>query len=144
MKAIYDKKYKILNKEKIRDYQDEWVKNKTTTSPSFRMKKIVSATVGQYLRNRKLPKTSSTWLSLPYSPEQLKEHLESLWEPWMNWDNYGKVSPIKKTWQIDHVVPHSLFDYDCFNHPDFLKCWSLSNLRPLEAMENIRKGNRLL
>ena len=29
-------------------------------------------------------------------------------------------------------------------HPNFQKCWALSNLRPLEAFENIRKSNKLI
>lgn len=30
------------------------------------------------------------------------------------------------------------------DHPNFQKCWALENLRPLEALENIRKGDKLL
>ena len=56
----------------------------------------------------------------------------------MSWENYGIY------WQIDHIYPQSLLPYDSMDHPNFLKCWSLDNLRPLEATENIRKGNKLI
>lgn len=81
---------------------------------------------------------------LPYTMDQLRQHLESLWEPWMNWSNYGPWSAHRDTWQIDHIIPQALLPYDDFSHPNFLKCWILSNLRPLESMKNIQKGNRLI
>ena len=29
-------------------------------------------------------------------------------------------------------------------HPNFIKCWSLSNLRPLEASENMSKHDKII
>lgn len=78
---------------------------------------------------------------LPYTIEELKLHIESLWEPWMTWDNYGgKSDNPEKTWQIDHIIPHSSFYYTSMEDNSFLQCWALSNLRPLEKIENISKG----
>ena len=80
---------------------------------------------------------------LPYTIEELKSHLESLWEPWMNWDNYGgRSNDPRKTWHIDHIKPHQSFNYKTMNDPLFLECWSLKNLRPLEKKENISKGGK--
>jgi len=74
--------------------------------------------------------------------EELVTHLESLWEPWMSWDNYGVLDLERRTWQIDYVVPQANFPYSDFDDPNFLKCWSLSNLRPLESSKNVSKGCR--
>jgi 5-methylcytosine-specific restriction endonuclease McrA len=74
---------------------------------------------------------------MPYTPEQLKEHLESQFEDWMTWDNYGE-------WHVDHIHPQSLLPYDSMDHPNFQKCWALENLQPLEARENIIKSNKIL
>ena len=41
------------------------------------------------------------------------------------------------------IYPQSKLLYDSMEHPNFLKCWALENLQPLEAKENISKGNRL-
>ena len=41
------------------------------------------------------------------------------------------------------IYPQSKLPYDSMTHPNFLKCWALENLQPLEAKENISKGNRL-
>jgi len=54
----------------------------------------------------------------------------------MNWDNHGK-------WHLDHIYPQSLLPYDSMKHPNFQKCWALDNLHPLEATENISKGNKI-
>lgn len=81
---------------------------------------------------------------LPYSMAELRDHLESLWEPWMSWSNYGPWERDRRTWQIDHVVPQAALPYDDFGHPNFLRCWALANLRPLEAVRNLSEGARRL
>lgn len=62
-----------------------------------------------------------------------------LFEPGMNWDNYG-AGPNK--WCIDHVVPDSLFSYKYMDDVGFKKSWGLKNLQPMWFMENSLKGNR--
>jgi hypothetical protein len=78
------------------------------------------------------------------SPEDLKQHLESKFEDWMNWDNYGKFNNNKRTWNIDHIIPQAVFPYDSMDEHNFKKCWALENLRPLEALENLKKGNEII
>ncbi len=77
---------------------------------------------------------------LPYTMEELRIHLESLWEPWMSWDNYGVLNPSVRTWQIDHTIPQVKLPFNDFSHPNFIACWSLSNLRPMESSKNLEKG----
>jgi 5-methylcytosine-specific restriction endonuclease McrA len=60
----------------------------------------------------------------------------------MTWDNHGKYEKGKKKWQIDHIKPKSLFNFETPEDPEFKECWALENLQPLEAMENIKKGNK--
>lgn len=60
----------------------------------------------------------------------------------MTWDNWGKYDHNQKTWQIDHILPQSKFPFSNFEEENFKKLWELSNLRPLETVENITKGNR--
>jgi len=70
-----------------------------------------------------------------YTINQLKQHLEQQFDSKMNWDNYGSY------WHIDHIKPASSFNQK--NDIEFKECWSLENLQPLEAKENMRKGARL-
>jgi len=72
---------------------------------------------------------------LPYSVKELMDHLERLFKDGMNWSNYGKDG-----WHIDHVRPCASFDMtdDC----QFQECWELSNLQPLWAKDNLKKGSK--
>ena len=54
----------------------------------------------------------------------------------MKWENYGKV------WHIDHIEPLARFDFTDQN--DTKRAWHYSNLRPLKAAENIKKGAKIV
>lgn len=78
----------------------------------------------------------SIFKKLPYTAEDLKEHLEKQFIGHMSWDNYGSA------WHIDHIRPVSSFDFTAITDDEFLKCWSLANLRPLWAKSNLKKSNK--
>jgi len=80
----------------------------------------------------------STFDYLPYSVSELREHLEAQFDDKMTWDNWGTY------WHIDHIFPQSRLPYDSMEHPNFQKCWALENLQPLEAIENMCKGAKIL
>ena len=68
-----------------------------------------------------------------YSVPDLRRHLERQFGPGMSWDAFqqGRI-------HIDHIVPLSSFD---LSDPVELKAaWALSNLRPLSAEANMKKG----
>lgn len=73
---------------------------------------------------------------LDYTVDELILHLESKFVEDMTWDNYGV-----KGWHIDHIIPDSWFNYDSFKHEDFKNSWSLNNLQPLWAKDNLKKNN---
>lgn len=76
-------------------------------------------------------KSERHWEDLvPYNLEQLKAHIESQFTPPMSWDNYGTY------WELDHIIPQNLFNFDSPDDKDFQICWSLANLRPLEKSLN--------
>jgi hypothetical protein len=74
-------------------------------------------------------KSVSTLLgcSLP----ELKKHLDSQFTKGMSWDNYGT------RWHIDHILPCASFDHT--DEKQMAQCWHWTNLRPLDATENMRK-----
>ena len=143
--------YYYENKEKITEYKRSYYNNLYKTDPIYRLRKTVSRSINRYLKNNDSSKDGESCLEyLPYTIEELKLHLESLFEPWMTWDNHGNYDP--KTWidgdestyiwQIDHIKPHSEFHYTSMEDESFKECWALSNLRPLSAKQNVKEGNR--
>jgi hypothetical protein len=72
---------------------------------------------------------------LDYTANDLKIHIESLFKDGMSWDNYGYW-----TWHIDHIKPLCLFDLTDENQ--LKDAWSLKNLQPLWAKENLQKNKK--
>lgn len=84
----------------------------------------------------KSAKNRCKWTELAgYSVQDLRRHLESLFDENMNWSNYGRHG-----WHIDHIRPISTFSIEGYSDRSFSECWALSNLQPMWAADNIRKG----
>lgn len=63
----------------------------------------------------------------------LELHIESLFKPGMTWENYGSV------WHIDHIRPCANFNLTDSEHQRW--CFHWTNLQPLFAEENRKKGD---
>ena len=103
-------------------------------NPKVRLNNRLSTDIRTALKGKK---AGRHWEALVgYTLQDLMVHLENLFDEKMNWENQGSY------WQIDHVKPKSLFHYENAEDKEFKECWALSNLQPLEAMENILKSNK--
>ena len=98
-------------------------------NPSQRIRKSVASRMWAALKG--IHRGSGLFSRLPYGCDELMAHLESRFLPGMSWENYGK-------WHIDHKKPCALFNLA--DPSEFDECWSLGNLQPLWADDNIRKG----
>ncbi len=126
---LRSKKWNSDNKNKIKQYKKKYEKEYYRKN---KPKLICRSMLHRALRSLNTKKNSSTNEMLGYSPEQLKNSIESLFKEGMTWENYGK-------WHIDHIVPLSSF---IENTPVNIVN-ALSNLQPLWAKENLSKGNKL-
>jgi hypothetical protein len=129
------------NKRRKMDYNNAWLMERYRNDPVYKLRHSIGSRVLEGLKKSKGKKLHSTWDYLPYTPQELKEHLEKQFEPWMNWDNHGMG---EGCWQIDHIYPHSKLPYDSMDHPNFQKCWALENLQPLCAIKNIKKSDKIV
>lgn len=143
------KEYYEANKSDILKQHNEYASEKIRTDPVFKCRQLVSCLIYYGLRKNGSSKNNkSSWWFLPYSPTDLKQHLESLFETWMNWDNWGVYrSKIWNdndsstwTWQLDHIIPQADLPYTSMDGENFDKCWALENLRPYSAKLNILDG----
>lgn len=87
------------------------------------------------LKSKKARKAGKTIELLGCSVQELKVRLEEIFLPGMTWGNYGFYG-----WHVDHIKPCASFD---LSKPEQQKiCFHFSNLQPLWAVDNIRKGAR--
>lgn len=101
--------------------------------PQYRLQRSVSASVCKSLKGAK--GFRHTFDLLGYSAGELRAHLERQFLPGMNWDNYGD-------WHLDHIQPVASFHFQATDDPDFRACWALTNLRPLWALDNLKKSDK--
>lgn len=101
------------------------------------IRKAFSKLLSRYLKKRYVRvRTCKTKFELVgFTPEQLFKHIESQFQEGMNWDNYGE-------WHLDHKMPDSWFKYNSTDDQAFKDSWSLQNLQPMWAKDNLRKGNK--
>lgn len=128
------------SREDIKIARNKYRKNKKDTDIQFKIRCNVSTMICNRLKNRLASKEGkSTFDILPYTIEDLMNHLENQFQDGMSWDNYG-VGEDK--WEIDHMTPDSWFNYESTDDEDFQKSWALENLQPMWCFDNRSKNNR--
>lgn len=143
LKSRLDKDWRERNKEHIKKYRStksyksmkkirdkRYIQNIKKNNPS----KYLWVKLRSWISGILKWKQSKTFDILWYTKEELKIHLESWFTKWMSRDNYWK------NWRhIDHIKPLVLFDLS--NEKWIKDAFSLNNLRPLWASENLSKGS---
>lgn len=136
-------------------------KKRTEINPAYKFMDSISKCIHEMLKSQKsIDNKTSCRKYVPFTKGQLIKHFEELFlhpdnlllngNPWMTFQNRGNYrkdfseeDPSTWTWHIDHIVPQAKLKFDSYDHPNFLKCWSLENLRPLRADLNMKKGDRI-
>jgi DNA polymerase III alpha subunit len=138
----YHKRYHLLNKIRIAEYRLKnkskiakrckiYINEKRKNDLNFKLRDILRRRIWNALKNN--IKSAKTIELLGCSIEFLKLYLESNFTPGMNWENYGK-------WHVDHIVPCAKFDLE--NSESQFECFHYTNLQPLWAKDNLKKGSR--
>ena len=109
--------------------------------PKQKLHTAISAGVRRSLHNKMAglsTKNEISWTTLlGYNVNDLMNHLEGLFQDGFTFNNYGKV------WEIDHIVPVAVHNFDSPFDTDFQRCWALKNLQPLRITENRQKSSKL-
>lgn len=126
-KLAYDKAYqKRTKRQTIRN------RERYQTDPVYRMKRSMRSLIRNTCLAIQNVKNDRTHILLGYSPKELKEHIEGLFQDGMSWDNYGE-------WHIDHRKPINAFIHEGITDPAVIN--ALDNLQPLWALDNLIKGD---
>jgi hypothetical protein len=127
--------YRQRNAESIRAYRRQWQANRMSVDLSFRFRSNLASLINTSIRKQFGAKAHKTTALIGCTVDELRQHLEAQFTDGMTWDNYGRTG-----WHIDHIRPCASFD---LSDPEQQReCFHYSNLQPLWAVDNIRKGSR--
>jgi len=132
------RRYRETNCEKVAEYNREYRRNRKAEDIQFKLvcnlrNRLYHAVKGNF-------KNGSAVRDLGCTIEELKEYLEAKFEPGMTWENWGRGGG-KDVWNIDHVRPLSSFDLT--DRKQLKKVCHYTNLQPLWAEDNMRKGDKM-
>jgi hypothetical protein len=140
-----------LEKRSDKDRYNHAERKRMHSSPEYKMRRVVSTHICGALKDANSSKNNeSCWKYLPYTRNELKSHIEKLFEPWMSWENWSKYdaktwddnNSKTWTWSLDHIIRQATLPYKSMEEENFKKCWALSNLRPLSAKQNLLENYR--
>lgn len=148
-KSIYNKQYRDDHKEKIAQYNfdhkqeksdyNRWYSKNIRTYHSLskeeKIAKRFRTRLYQALKGNF--KAGSAVRDLGCTIPELRDHLESRFQPGMTWENWGFGDD---KWHIDHIIPLDSFDLSDRQHV-ILACYYL-NLTPLWQKDNFSKNAR--
>lgn len=153
-KETLDKKKKEYNKEnkelinrikknwrdRNKDYHNNYMKDRLENDEIFRLKFYIRNSIRSSFKNKGIRKNLKTQEILGCSFEEFKIHLESMFEPWMSWENYGKYNgELNYGWDIDHIIPM----VTASSEEEVIKLNYFNNLQPLCSYINrvVKRGN---
>lgn len=139
--------YRLKNKDRISKNKRLYKNNKIKNDKIYALRTTISRSIHRYLAKSGRKKNKSCIDYIGYDPKILVFHIENYFNrpenEWMCWENRGIYNPktwddndkSTWTWQLDHIIPQSKFDFS--NEKKIKECWALSNLRPYPAKLNI-------
>ena len=150
-KKIIDKKYASKNREKLNAIKKKWSKNnpdkikasnlkyhknKMLTDKLYKLKHLIGNIIRDSLKRNGYSKNYKSIDILGCSISDFKIYLDSKFEDWMTWENYGNpkdgIYEINKTWDIDHIIPLNSASIE----DDIIKLNNYTNLQPLCSYYN--------
>lgn len=127
-------KYYSTNKVTENKRNTNYSNNKKKIDPLFKISCNLRTRIYNYIKSKKIKKTNTTYDLIGCSPSFLKEHLEKQFSDGMSWEIMGRYI------HIDHIIPLS----SAKTEEDFFKLCHYTNLQPLWAVENLRKGKKIM
>lgn len=127
------KNYVINNKDKYNEYSKNWKKKERLINPKYKLINNIRERTKDFLNYKKENKNTKIYNIVGCSPEFLKEYIENKFTEGMSWDLMGKHI------HIDHIIPLS----SAKDEDEIYKLCHYSNLQPLWAKDNLKKGSKI-
>jgi len=132
MKAVWDKTYNKKHRVKINKYNNK--RYHSNIQHKFRL--TLRNRLGKIIRDNNVDKTNSALELVGCDLKFLIRFLEDQFQEGMSWDNWSRDG-----WHLDHIIPLDAFDLTDIEEQK--KALHYTNLQPLWAEENLKKGNRI-
>ena len=130
----------IFKDEKLRRHWKR-ASEKRCARPEVRLGYNMSCAINFALKLRKSRKDRRHWEDLVgYTAKDLVERLKKTLPKGVTWEEFIEN---RADYHIDHIIPQSVFNYETSEDIDFKRCWALSNLQILPALENIHKMTKI-
>jgi len=129
------KAYRAVNLDKIKATRNAYTNNRRKINIQFKLSSALRSRLRKALHGNY--KTGSAVKDLGCSIKELKQYLESKFQPDMNWDNWTSDG-----WHIDHIKP--LASFDLTDREQLLIACHYTNLQPLWAKDNMAKGDKII
>lgn len=133
LKKELARKYYLENKESLIDSSNEYQRERRKKDPLFNLKCKIRTLISNSISRNGYRKDSRTEEILGCGFDVFKLYLESKFEPWMTWENYGRYNgELNYGWDIDHIVPNSISQSEI----ESLRLNHYTNLQPLCSKVN--------
>lgn len=127
---IYNKNWQKKNRLQHNKTTRENNKKRYHTDPLFKMKRILRSRLRIALKSKKWRKNSKFTVYIGCTSEELKKHMECLWQPGMSWENHSLHG-----WHIDHIIPLA----SAKTEEEMIRLCHYTNLQPLWKEDHNKK-----
>lgn len=142
----YMRNYYLKNKDKMKEKNKQYremesskknrmIKHKERLDNDnlYRLTINIRSTIKNSMKRKNIQKNDKTTKILGCSFEDFLIYIESKFENWMDWDNYGLYNgELNYGWDIDHIIPTSL----ATTEEELIKLNHYTNLQPLCSYTN--------
>lgn len=127
-KHYHESDYKTRSRESRREYQ----KRKMKEDPLYVMARRLRNRLYYALKHKFWKKDTKFFQYIGCTLEELKAHIEGLFEPGMTWEN-------RTEWHLDHHIPL----VSAKTEEELYKLCHYTNLKPMWGADNIKKGSKI-
>jgi hypothetical protein len=134
------RKWQEENRERHREWMRNNRKRRMASEPTFKATIAMRRRFYMAIRNQVYDgwniRSGQAVRLLGCTMAEFVDYIESLWSDGMTWENWTRDG-----WHIDHIVPLAAFDLS--DEEQVKAACHHTNLRPLWAKDNLRKGAKV-
>lgn len=130
----------LANKSARHKWAAAYLRRRAEENPSFgvyrRVVRKMNDALAKHLAGRRVTSKSQIveWLGCEWT--EFMSHIERQFAPGMTWSNHGQSG-----WHFDHIRPLSSFDLT--DREQLKQACHFTNVQPLWAADNVRKGAKI-